>query len=332
MRCYHELPFPHARFESFDLISINLAKQQVRLLKFNDSWDAHPHITCGYVFDMKTGKLRKSRCAGQIYHRVHTMLSPTMETKLYLFHKNVFQLEEAMGLYKKTPSGSAKQWNAQVAKSGLEEDYYSGIPYLRYHTKQILTLCKNGYASGTTAIGRTKPSLPIQYWAKRGLLKGKGQLVLHHGAGRPDNPDREFITDLVCANKDSYVHHYDPNHGDEITGQRNIDRQGKYDLCLSAYVLNVLTPNDRSVALVEIKRTMHDGARAYFAVRSKQTLQPRPTWTPFEDGYIVPIGKNKVRFQRGYTVEELRAELQWYFRIVNVEELDSSCVLAECIR
>jgi hypothetical protein len=96
-----------------------------------------------------------------------------------------------------------------------------------------------------TAISRSKPSLPMQYLEKRGLLTGR---MLDYGAGRG------FDADHFGMEK------YDPTYW---PGRP----EGPFDTITSNYVLNVVPPEAEDEILSDIEGLLAPGGKAYIAVR-----------------------------------------------------------------
>jgi hypothetical protein len=103
-----------------------------------------------------------------------------------------------------------------------------------------------------TAISRKKPSLPVRYLQKAGLLKGK---MLDFGCGR--GFDCDF---LKCDG-------YDPHFRPEMP-------KGKYDTIFCVYVLNVLPTQKERQNVLDLIYYLLDGS-AYIAIR----LGMKQGWT-----------------------------------------------------
>jgi ATP adenylyltransferase len=96
-----------------------------------------------------------------------------------------------------------------------------------------------------TAITRTKPSAPMKYLSKHGLLKGK---LLDYGCGKGFDAKH-----FGMAKYDPHFHPQKP--------------KGKFDTITCNYVLNVLEPSDMDSIFLTIYRLLKKGGLAYFAVR-----------------------------------------------------------------
>lgn len=176
-------------------------------------------------------------------------------------------------------------------------------------------------ASGKTAIGRGKKiSTPTSKLLKEGTIQGR---VLHHGAGRKNNPDRAAISNAADESVDFDLHHSPETKGE--LGQENFDQ------VISNFVLNVIpktfgTKDGRLDAIKDIASSMTNEGEGFISVRGISDVPPNipgslgydekiaKGWEPFEDGWDVP----KKGFQRGYTPEELKAELEPFFKNVEV--------------
>jgi 2-polyprenyl-3-methyl-5-hydroxy-6-metoxy-1,4-benzoquinol methylase len=100
-------------------------------------------------------------------------------------------------------------------------------------------------AAHKTAITRRKPSAPVLWLERHGLLKGR---MLDYGAGRG------FDADYLGASK------FDPHWWPEKP-------EGKYDTVICNYVLNVVEPGDEAGILADIRGYLAPGGHAYLAVR-----------------------------------------------------------------
>jgi hypothetical protein len=149
-----------------------------------------------------------------------------------------------------------------------------------------------------TAIARTRAAAPIRVLLDRGLVRGD---VLHHGRGR-DTHGSEAMREVARSVTD-----YDPNHAPNPSA---LER--KYDTVVSNFVLNVLPPTERRLAIADIARTTRSNGNAYISVRAAGDANIRGARA--YDGVRTSIGT----FQRGYTVAALRRELAPYFRNVEV--------------
>jgi hypothetical protein len=96
-----------------------------------------------------------------------------------------------------------------------------------------------------TAMGRKKPSLPMQELKKRGLLTGR---MLDYGAGRG------FDADHFGMEK------YDPTYWPKRPDHR-------FDTITCNYVLNVVPPEAEDEILADIEELLEPGGTAYITVR-----------------------------------------------------------------
>lgn len=158
---------------------------------------------------------------------------------------------------------------------------------------------------------RTEISAPLSRLAP-GLERRRGRL-LHFGAGHTNNPDRGWLERFGAV-------HYDPNYGP--TG-RGVLRGRDFQVVLSFFVLNILQAEERQAALQDITFSTADGGTAYVAVRSRREVEyaaARGKWKSYRDGYLVPVN-GLPHFQRGYAEEELKYELEQWYRHCEVEDL-----------
>jgi|15BtaG_2_1085339.scaffolds.fasta_scaffold00869_4 hypothetical protein len=168
--------------------------------------------------------------------------------------------------------------------------------------------------SATTAKKRIKPSRPVLDLIDSDTFRAKN--VFHHGAGRPDNPDRTAL-DFNSAS----VFHYDPYHGH---CSREFVGNGDFNTVFSGYVLNVLPPSIRQEAMRDIYETVHRSGDVFIAVRGSRNLVVKDSWRPHEDGYIVPHRG----FQHAFSETELAEFLHTYFQVVEVSKNRSGDLLA----
>jgi hypothetical protein len=167
--------------------------------------------------------------------------------------------------------------------------------------------------SKRTAIARRSISKPLRWLIDDGEYPFWPFNVLHHGCGRPDNPDRARLK----AASDSYCE-YDPNWG---PSDREILRRGDFSKVVSFYVLNVLPPKQRRSAIRDIALSTRGTGFALVAVRSSVVLKAKST--SHEDGVLTSAGT----FQKAYTEETIRRELLWHFRSVTTVRKDSDTIL-----
>jgi len=96
-----------------------------------------------------------------------------------------------------------------------------------------------------TAVSRKKPSLPMQFLEKNGLLVGD---VLDYGCGR--GFDVEYYK----------IDGYDPN-------WFPVDITKKYDTITCNFVLNVVTEEVQDIIISKVKSLLKPYGKAYFTVR-----------------------------------------------------------------
>ncbi len=152
--------------------------------------------------------------------------------------------------------------------------------------------------SGRTAITRSSMSLPCRLIVKHENINGHG---LHFGCGK-DHAGTEHIRN---SSRTSSIVEYDPNYANY---SKLLKR--KYDFIVANYVLNVLPPKERKNVIKQIRNCLKRNGCAYITVRS--IADSKIKGIPEYDGVRTSIGT----FQRNYTVEELKKELQKYFKYV----------------
>ena len=108
---------------------------------------------------------------------------------------------------------------------------------------------KNPY-SHLTVKERKQASFPVRYLLRAGLIRGR---VLDFGCGL--GADVAFLRE-----KGFDVTGYDPYYAPDPP-------QGKFDVILCLYVLNVLLPDEQSHVLMAVSELLQPNGRAYFAVR-----------------------------------------------------------------
>ena len=147
-----------------------------------------------------------------------------------------------------------------------------------------------------TAIHRptTRPSAPVQWLIDAGLFWGR---VIDWGCGR--SWDFWYIED--CPEVDS-CDRYDPYFAPE-------NPVGRYDVIYCGYVANTLPPTYRAGLYMDILQYMDKHTRAYIVVRADDI-----DGEPMQDGYMTQRGT----FQRSYTPDQLRTELEEYFDWIQI--------------
>jgi len=150
--------------------------------------------------------------------------------------------------------------------------------------------------SGKTALSRGENvSVPTTKLVQRGLITGT---VLHHGSGKAA-ADTNVLSEVGES-----VTEFDPTYAinpDALTEQ--------YDTVVSNYVLNTLHPSVRDAAISDIAKTTK--GNAFVTVRGKGDVIKG---TKELDG----VRTSKGTFQKTYTTEELKRELEAYFDSVEI--------------
>ena len=108
---------------------------------------------------------------------------------------------------------------------------------------------QNNY-SHLTAIERKYLSLPTKFLLKNKLLTGE---ILDFGCGHGKDVE-------ILARKGFNVQGYDPYYHPQYP-------QGKFDVIICAYVLNVLFPEVQEEVIMAISQLLQPTGKAYFAVR-----------------------------------------------------------------
>ena len=162
--------------------------------------------------------------------------------------------------------------------------------------------------SGKTAISRSKTSTLV-----RGLDESNvSGRVLHQGAGRSNNPDRNA---LETISED--VVHYDPTHSPETEDSL---LRGDFDTVVTPFVVNTLKPSLRKGVYVDAAKSLAPDGKVIVSARGDVEKQAETSkkkgkpWKPFKDGYITNTGT----FQKNYTTESLVKEAKKYFDNVEV--------------
>jgi len=172
------------------------------------------------------------------------------------------------------------------------------------------------------AMVRKDTSAPMRRVLSNDLLEGRRR-ILHFGAGKPGNPDREALSEIADTV------HYDPNFGPK---DRSKLCNGDFDAVVSFFVLNILQPEHRDKPLKDMALSTSKGGEALIAVRSTHDVSysaKRSKWKPHGTGFLVPVGKSRLHYQESYTPVSLKYELSWWFRDVDIEDMGwyylSSC-------
>jgi hypothetical protein len=157
----------------------------------------------------------------------------------------------------------------------------------------LMALPRETILAGRTAIRRASGAYakPIGLLLEKRLVKGT---VLHHGCGK-DLAGSEALRQAATSVTD-----YDPIYA---PNERALEH--RYDTIVSNYVLNVLPPRERKVAICEIAHCTY--GTAFISVRG-----PGDTWIvgkPEEDGFRAQRGT----FQRSFTFEQMEEELSSSF-------------------
>jgi hypothetical protein len=105
---------------------VNISGDKVRLLKMSSLSEPHPVVSQSIIVDTKTGAVSQGKTAGQIYHRMETMLDPSHPS--YEGYKAMTEYQESIGALGpftvggKTASGHVGTWQKQLASKGLDYD------------------------------------------------------------------------------------------------------------------------------------------------------------------------------------------------------------------
>ena len=158
--------------------------------------------------------------------------------------------------------------------------------------------------AGKTAITRRTASAPLKFVLKHNLLS-QG-FALHLGKGKADL-DSTTIADITGqpCNEFDFVHANYPH----------VLKKGVYDFLLCTYVLNVLPKVQRLMTLQMIAELIKRTGTAIISVRSKRESamkQLYQTAEPCGDG----VRTCKGTFQIGYTADELKKEVEPFFKHV----------------
>lgn len=155
-----------------------------------------------------------------------------------------------------------------------------------------------GANSKKTAISRVKISAPTRMLLSTGRIP-KGASVLNHGSGKATHDAAALAA--AAAEYAEFDLHW-ANHPEVL--------ERRYDVVVSNYVLNVLTPDLRKDAWQDIARTT--GGVAYISVRS--TGDSSIKGKRHKDGVTTKLGT----FQKPYTATSLTREAKKYFSSVEV--------------
>jgi len=155
-----------------------------------------------------------------------------------------------------------------------------------------------------TAISRKSLSAPIKHFQDylRHRHRDQQGSILHHGCGRAEK-DNEFLHSLCPLHYDVFDPTFAPNRSVLLN---------KYDTVVSNFVLNVLEPEDRQEAWMDIMMCVKDTGMALITVRSDKDTSIKGQ--PHEDGVVTGRGT----FQKGYSLEDLETEAEGFFHEVYI--------------
>jgi hypothetical protein len=169
-----------------------------------------------------------------------------------------------------------------------------------------------GYVPGLTAMKRREGSISTiaTLIEKKGLIP-EGSRILHAGAGRLNNPDREYLD----SKGDTY--HYDP--AQPTSNNRSLLSKSDFDVVVSPFVLNVLAEEDRVHPMNDMVKSLHPAGLAIVGVRGVSDInsETKPHWSEWSDGFLVPKS-GKHTFQKGFSPTELKEYLLGYFGEVDI--------------
>ena len=171
-------------------------------------------------------------------------------------------------------------------------------------------------ASKRTAIGRKTISKPLRWMTEAGYSSFAS--TFHQGAGRPENPDRAEI----CAASASCLE-YDPHWGPKV---RKSMRKGNKSTAISIYVLNVLPPYYRRMALRDLRLTLAPYGICLIAVRRTLGI-PITRLSPCEDGWLTMTGS----FQKTFTWKDITNWVGAYFKDISLVKQDADTYLIEAL-
>lgn len=184
-----------------------------------------------------------------------------------------------------------------------------------------------GYIPGLTATSRVKKGVAkvssiAAVIAKKELIP-EGSRILHAGAGRPNNPDREYLDSIGDA------YHYDP--GQPESNNRGPIGKGDFDAVVSPFVLNVLSTDDRKMPIKDMLTSLKPDGIAIVGVRgigdvipaTEENAERKPNWARWDDGWLVPKS-GKITFQKGFSAKELQEYMSKYFKEVKIVNKSSS--------
>jgi len=143
-----------------------------------------------------------------------------------------------------------------------------------------------------TAIKRHAVTVPVRIAHKKGFVSFRGKLILDYGAGH--SIDYEYITkfggtcylyDLTWFPLSQSSATFPPNQRvQQITPETP---RHFFDAILLNYVLNVVTLVERKIIAETALKLLSPTGKLIVGVRTDST-SIKPTWRPFEDGFITP--------------------------------------------
>lgn len=172
--------------------------------------------------------------------------------------------------------------------------------------------------AGKTAIYRRTASAPLKFAIKHNFLT-KG-LALHFGKGKADLDSKTIseITGQLCNEFDFVYHNYP-----------EMLKKEAYDTVVATYVLNVLPKIQRFMTLQMIADLTKRTGTAIISVRSRRESAMKQlylTAEPCEEG----VRTSKGTFQIGYTSDELKNEIEPFFKHVLTLKTPSGFEIAIC--
>ena len=230
----------------------------------------------------------------------------------YQEFKNLSQQEEEAGLYLPPHHkliGRKKYWEDLLRQKGLTIASHllqKGTPQLFSQTNTQQTLFATNEIptnqtasltmSGKTAMHRSQPSLPAKILVEKIKIEGK---LFDWGCGHQTDLNY-FLKSGIDASG------WDPNHYPGKAPTSYPPQTFSWVYC--GYVLNTLPKEGREKVLKEIFNFLTPKGHLAISVRSAQEINSvrKPTWQPFNDGWITPKGT----FQKGFEEDELKNYLK----------------------
>lgn len=114
------------------------------------------------------------------------------------------------------------------------------------------------------------------------------------------------VLDFGCGKGFDVIHLKKHNHDivgyDAFHEQFSSPPDGKFDLVMCNFVLNVLPKKFREEAFDRAYSYAKRGGIVFVSARPKNTLRPSGLWTPYQDGWLT----SALTFQMGFTTEGLK--------------------------